>query len=672
MSLSAGAATIAAVWLTVAASKARRRAQRDDRHGVRGDGRALTLHGLSTPGVIFSGYGVVAFSARRRSPSAARCSPSARCRSCGGRARCGRCSRSRGCCWPWCGARRRRSRVPEARPGRAGAPLRAAWIALGVGLAFYGLVGWRAFRTYRLTRRPADLLVVVGTTWLAAALAASLLLTYMDLGWWIGHGPRGGRHRRDRAAGRARPPTRHGAVRPLLGDLSPCQLVAAEEAFLGGQVGALTQLLAERDTYTEEHTRRVARCAPCRSASSSVSRPSACACSRPADCSTTWASSRSPTRSSRPGSLTEEEYDVIKKHSEWGEELLAKLGFPGDVRRLVRDHHERLDGSGYPFGAYGDQLDIETRIICTCDVYDALISPRVYRGACRTSARSASSGTRPASSSTRAASGPQQLRSASRCPRSRAVSYPPPCGHAGERLERRPHDRGAARARASAPLPALTRRRFHASRRSRGAGRPPRAERAARRADALVALVSPRNGHTGIFPLDPATGAACTSSSGSTSSRTGRTFGGSTSGDARRDFGPPVERVAARPAALPYDNESSLRSKVPYFLLVAEVLDGLGVGSGCGTDVHVRRARGEPASDPRSRVRRRVRRRSRPTMLPRRRHRSTSRRAGATSGCGGRATCCTSATTARSPDRGVRPRLAALRARSGASSSICA
>jgi putative nucleotidyltransferase with HDIG domain len=83
----------------------------------------------------------------------------------------------------------------------------------------------------------------------------------------------------------------------------------------------------------------------------------------------------------KPGSLTEEEYDVIKKHSEWGEELLAKLGFPADVRRLVRDHHERLDGSGYPFGAYGDQLDIETRIICTCDVYDALISPRVYRGA---------------------------------------------------------------------------------------------------------------------------------------------------------------------------------------------------------------------------------------------------------------------------------------------------
>jgi HD-GYP domain-containing protein (c-di-GMP phosphodiesterase class II) len=83
----------------------------------------------------------------------------------------------------------------------------------------------------------------------------------------------------------------------------------------------------------------------------------------------------------KPASLTDDEYEVVKRHSEWGDELLARLGFPREVRRLVRDHHERLDGSGYPFGAYGEQLDLETRIIGACDVYDALISPRVYRGA---------------------------------------------------------------------------------------------------------------------------------------------------------------------------------------------------------------------------------------------------------------------------------------------------
>jgi HD-GYP domain-containing protein (c-di-GMP phosphodiesterase class II) len=51
------------------------------------------------------------------------------------------------------------------------------------------------------------------------------------------------------------------------------------------------------------------------------------------------------------------------------------------VRRLVLDHHERLDGSGYPRGLGSDQLELDTRILAVCDVYDALISSRVYRDA---------------------------------------------------------------------------------------------------------------------------------------------------------------------------------------------------------------------------------------------------------------------------------------------------
>jgi HD-GYP domain-containing protein (c-di-GMP phosphodiesterase class II) len=51
------------------------------------------------------------------------------------------------------------------------------------------------------------------------------------------------------------------------------------------------------------------------------------------------------------------------------------------VRRLVRDHHERLDGAGYPHGAHGENLCLPTRILAVCDVYDALLSRRVYRDA---------------------------------------------------------------------------------------------------------------------------------------------------------------------------------------------------------------------------------------------------------------------------------------------------
>ena len=56
-------------------------------------------------------------------------------------------------------------------------------------------------------------------------------------------------------------------------------------------------------------------------------------------------------------------------------------GFDETVKRLVLDHHERLDGGGYPRGLKASDLDLETRILALSDVYDALVSPRVYRPA---------------------------------------------------------------------------------------------------------------------------------------------------------------------------------------------------------------------------------------------------------------------------------------------------
>jgi HD-GYP domain-containing protein (c-di-GMP phosphodiesterase class II) len=83
----------------------------------------------------------------------------------------------------------------------------------------------------------------------------------------------------------------------------------------------------------------------------------------------------------KPGALTDAEYDEIKRHPELGSELVRELGFSAQVRRLVLDHHERLDGGGYPRGLGAPDLDIETRILAVCDVFDALLSKRVYRAA---------------------------------------------------------------------------------------------------------------------------------------------------------------------------------------------------------------------------------------------------------------------------------------------------
>jgi HD-GYP domain-containing protein (c-di-GMP phosphodiesterase class II) len=70
---------------------------------------------------------------------------------------------------------------------------------------------------------------------------------------------------------------------------------------------------------------------------------------------------------------------VIKRHPSDGAALLGHIGGFGEEVPLVRGHHERLDGSGYPDGLRGDELSLEVRILGVCDVYDALTSERVYR-----------------------------------------------------------------------------------------------------------------------------------------------------------------------------------------------------------------------------------------------------------------------------------------------------
>jgi len=83
----------------------------------------------------------------------------------------------------------------------------------------------------------------------------------------------------------------------------------------------------------------------------------------------------------KAGPLTPAEFAVIKRHPGDGEQLLTHIGGFAEELALVRGHHERLDGSGYPDGLRGGELSLEVRILGVCDVYDALTSERVYRRA---------------------------------------------------------------------------------------------------------------------------------------------------------------------------------------------------------------------------------------------------------------------------------------------------
>jgi diguanylate cyclase (GGDEF)-like protein/putative nucleotidyltransferase with HDIG domain len=81
----------------------------------------------------------------------------------------------------------------------------------------------------------------------------------------------------------------------------------------------------------------------------------------------------------KPGSLTEEEWEKMKTHCEIGAAMLARMNFPESVLAIVRAHHEKWDGSGYPRGLSGEQIPLGARILSAVDCLDALASDRPYR-----------------------------------------------------------------------------------------------------------------------------------------------------------------------------------------------------------------------------------------------------------------------------------------------------
>ena len=78
-------------------------------------------------------------------------------------------------------------------------------------------------------------------------------------------------------------------------------------------------------------------------------------------------------------SLTDEEFNILKNHSEIGYGICSHLKILKFVSKLVRWHHEKLDGSGYPDGISGEEIPVETRILSIADVYDSLMTDRPYR-----------------------------------------------------------------------------------------------------------------------------------------------------------------------------------------------------------------------------------------------------------------------------------------------------
>jgi HD-GYP domain-containing protein (c-di-GMP phosphodiesterase class II) len=83
----------------------------------------------------------------------------------------------------------------------------------------------------------------------------------------------------------------------------------------------------------------------------------------------------------KPGKLTSEEWEIMKRHSTFGREILDETRIPHliDAGKVVEQHHERYDGKGYPKGLKGDEIMVEAAIISIVDSFDAMTTDRVYR-----------------------------------------------------------------------------------------------------------------------------------------------------------------------------------------------------------------------------------------------------------------------------------------------------
>lgn len=148
-----------------------------------------------------------------------------------------------------------------------------------------------------------------------------------------------------------------------------------------GAIRALAYLTETRDPYTAGHQRRVAELAAAMAAEMGIDGERR----RLIDAAGTLhdlGKTAVPTEIlSKPGRLTAVEFELIRLHPRTGFDILRGVEFPWPVAEVVLQHHERLDGSGYPDGLAGDRIALEARILAVADVVEAMASDRPYRPA---------------------------------------------------------------------------------------------------------------------------------------------------------------------------------------------------------------------------------------------------------------------------------------------------
>jgi HD-GYP domain-containing protein (c-di-GMP phosphodiesterase class II) len=150
---------------------------------------------------------------------------------------------------------------------------------------------------------------------------------------------------------------------------------------LNRTVEAIATLYEKRDPYTAGHQRRVAQLACTIAREMNLPDEQICGIRITGAVHDIGKIAVPGDILSKPGKLSAEEFSIVKTHPQVAYDILRNLDFPWPVAETILQHHERLNGSGYPKGISGEAIILEARILCVADVIESMASHRPYRPA---------------------------------------------------------------------------------------------------------------------------------------------------------------------------------------------------------------------------------------------------------------------------------------------------
>jgi HD-GYP domain-containing protein (c-di-GMP phosphodiesterase class II) len=250
--------------------------------------------------------------------------------------------------------------------------------ALGfISLELFVLVAWRYWQSYAYTRSPLQLAVVYSSGWLAVSQIIILTSNLWEASWWLYH-LLFVMATLSVVRGLLVQYGRKNLKTSLIG-LNNATPIERLEAALSPGVKTLIEKTETHDAYTAGHNQRVAMYAVQLGEKMGLSAAQLRLLAQ-AGAVHDLGKLHIPTRIlNKPDKLTPEERLVIEQHPVTGWEFAKRLGFMSAELEIIRHHHERFDGTGYPDKLEAEAIPLLARMIAVADVYDALTSERAYR-----------------------------------------------------------------------------------------------------------------------------------------------------------------------------------------------------------------------------------------------------------------------------------------------------